>query len=57
MSEGNSQNLDISSLYTPKPSAQVCFVAYFLASWAIAAIILLLIFFDFDMLKMNTFDI
>ena len=56
MSEGNSQNLDV-SIYIPTPSAQVCFVAYFLASWAIAAIILLLIFYDFDMLKMDTFDI
>merc|ERR1712107_892124 len=36
---------------------KVCFVAYFLASWALAAIILLLIFFDLDLLKMNTFDI
>ena len=56
MSEGISQNLDISN-YIPTPSAQVCFVAYFLASWALAAIILLLIFFDLDMLKMDTFDI
>ena len=46
----------ISQLCIPTPS-QVCFVAYFLASWAIAAIILLLIFFDLDMLKMDTFDI
>ena len=57
MSEGNSQNLDISKVYISIPSAQVCFVAYFLASWALAAIILLLIFFDLDMLKMDTFDI
>ena len=37
--------------------SQVCFVSYFLVTWTIAALILLLIFFDLEMLQMNTFNI
>lgn len=50
-------DLDVSKDKRGGSCRKVCFVGYFLVTWTIAAIILLLIFFDLKMLQMNTFDI